>query len=80
MLGYECKKLISNKFVLGLFIALFLLNILLSYSTAKHDAAVDIPENVLYALEAYNDNPEAWETEYQRLSAYYNDVFLPAKK
>lgn len=80
MLGYECKKLISNKFVLGLFIALFLLNILLSYSTAKHDAATDMPENVLYALEAYNDNPEAWETEYQRLSAYYNDVFLPAKK
>ncbi len=80
MLGYECKKLISNKFVLGLFIAMFLLNILLSYSTAKHDMAADMPENVLYALEAYNDNPEAWETEYQRLSTYYNDVFLPAKK
>ena len=80
MLRYECKKLISNKFVLGLFIAVFLLNILLSYSTAKHDAAADIPENVLYALEAYNDNSEVWETEYQRLSTYYNDVFLPAKK
>ena len=68
MLGYECKKLISNKFVLGLFIAVFLLNILLSYSTAKHDKATDMPENVLYALEAYNDNSEVWETEYQRLS------------
>ena len=77
MLRYECKKLISNKFILGLFILLFLLNALLSYSEAKHDPATDLSEDVLAALEAYNDDPEAWKAEYDRLTTYYNEVFLP---
>ena len=77
MFKYECKKLISNKFILGLFILLFLLNALLSYSEAKHDPATDLSEDVLAALEAYNDDPEAWKAEYDRLTAYYNEVFYP---
>ena len=77
MLGYECQKLISNKFILGLFIILFLLNALLSYSEAKHDPATDLSEDVLAALEAYNDDPEAWNVEYARLETYYNEVFYP---
>ena len=80
MFRYECKKLISNKFILGLFILLFLLNALLSYSEAKHDPATDLSEDVLAALEAYNDDPEAWKTEYDRLTTYYNEVFLPEKE
>ena len=47
MIRYECKKLISNKFILGLFVLLFLLNALLSYSEAKHDPATDLSEDVL---------------------------------
>ena len=77
MLRYEWKKLISNKFILGLFIVLFLLNALLSYSAAKHDPATDLSEDVLAALEAYNEDPEAWNAEYERLSTYYNEVFYP---
>ena len=77
MFRYECKKLISNKFILGLFILLFLLNALLSYSEAKHDPATDLSEGVLVALEAYNEDPEAWKAEYDRLTTYYNEVFLP---
>ena len=77
MFKYECKKLISNKFILGLFILLFLLNALLSYSEAKHDPATDLSEGVLAALEAYNEDSEAWKAEYDRLTTYYNEVFLP---
>ncbi|MBQ4112400.1 MAG: hypothetical protein IJD38_06365 [Clostridia bacterium] len=77
MFRFECKKLISNKFILGLFILLFLLNALLSYSEAKHDPATDLSEDVLAALEAYNEDPEAWKAEYDRLTAYYNEVFYP---
>ena len=80
MLRYECKKLISNKFILGLFIILFLLNALLSYSEAKHDPATDLSEDVLAALEAYNEDPEAWNAEYDRLTTYYNMVSLPQKR
>ena len=80
MFRYECKKLISNKFIFGLFIILFLLNALLSYSEAKHDPANDLSEDVLEALEAYNDDPEGWRAEYDRLTTYYNEVFLPKKK
>ena len=80
MFKYECKKLISNKFILGLFIILFLLNALLSYSEAKHDPATDLSEDVLAALEAYNDDPEAWKAEYDRLTTYYNMVSLPQKR
>ena len=80
MLRYECKKLISNKFILGLFILLLLLNALLSYSEAKHDPATDLSEDVLAALEAYNDDPEAWKAEYDRLTTYYNMVSLLQKR
>ena len=38
------QKNISNKFVLGLFIALFLLNHLLSYSAVTYDMAADMPK------------------------------------
>ncbi len=77
MFKYECKKLISNRVILGLFILLFLLNALLSYSEAKHDPATDLSEDVLAALEAYNDDPEGWRAEYDRLTTYYNMVILP---
>lgn len=77
MIRYECKKIISNKFILGLFIVLFLLNALLSYSEVKHDPATDLSEDVLAALEAYNEDPEAWKVEYARLETYYNEVFYP---
>ena len=77
MLGYECKKLISNRFILGLFVILFLLNAILSYSEAKHDPASDLSEEVLATLEAYNQDPEAWQTEFDRLTTYYNEVFYP---
>ncbi len=77
MFRFECKKLISNKFILGLFIVLFLLNALLSYSEAKHDPATDLSADVLAALEAYNEDPEAWEAEFDRLTTYYNEVFYP---
>ena len=77
MFRFECKKLISNKFILGLFIVLFLLNALLSYSEAKHDPATDLSVDVLAALEAYNEDPEAWEAEFDRLTTYYNEVFYP---
>ena len=77
MFKYECKKFISNRFILGLFIILFLLNALLSYSEAKHAPANDLSEDVLAALEAYNEDPEAWNAEYDRLETYYNEVFLP---
>ena len=80
MLRYECQKLISNKFILGLFILLFLLNALLSYSEAKHDPATDLSEDVLAALEAYNEDPEGWKAEYDRLTTYYNMVSLPQKR
>lgn len=77
MFRYECKKLISNKFILGLFIILLLLNALLSYTEAKHDPATDLSEDVLAVLEAYNQDPEAWEVEFDRLTTYYNEVFYP---
>ncbi len=77
MFRFECKKLISNKFILGLFIVLFLLNALLSYSEAMHDPATDLSADVLAALEAYNEDPEAWEAEFDRLTTYYNEVFYP---
>ena len=77
MFKYECKKLISNRVILGLFILLFLLNALLSYSEAKHNPATDLSEDVLAALEAYNDDPEGWRAEYDRLTTYYNMVILP---
>ena len=80
MFRYECRKLVSNRFLLGLFIILFILNAVLSYTEAKHDTTNNMTDNVLNALEAYNDNPVAWKNEYDRLATYYNDVFLLAKK
>ena len=77
MFSFECKKTVSNSFFLGLFIILILLNALLSYSEAKHDPATDLSEDVLAALEAYNEDPEAWKAEYDRLTSYYNEVFYP---
>ena len=80
MFGCECRKLVSNRFLLGLFIILFILNAVLSYTEAKHDTTNNMTDNVLNALEAYNDDPVAWKNEYDRLATYYNDVFLLAKK
>ena len=74
MFKYECKKLISNKFILGLFILLFLLNALLSYSEAKHDPATDLSEDVLAALEAYNEDPEGWKAEYDRSEEHTSEL------
>ena len=37
MFRHECKKVISNKFLIGMFIALFLLNAVMSYTEAKHE-------------------------------------------
>ena len=80
MFSFECKKVISNRFFLSLFIILLLLNALLSYSEAKHDPANDLTEGVLEALEAYNDDAKAWQIEYERLEVYHNEVFLPQKE
>lgn len=77
MLGYECKKIISNKFIIGLFLILFLLNALLSYTEAKHEPITDFTEGELEALRAYNEDSKMWEEEYERLSTYYNEVFWP---
>ena len=80
MFGYECRKLVSNRFLLGLFIILFILNAVLSYTEAKHDTTNNMTDNVLNALEAYNDDPVAWKNEYDRLTTYYNMVSLPQKR
>ena len=81
MFKYEWKKVIHNKFILGLFVVLFLLNAVLSYSEAKHEPAHDdLSEEVLAALEAYNQDPEAWRAEYKRVETYHNEVFRPQKE
>ena len=78
MIRYECKKIISNKFIIGLFAILFILNMVLSYTEAKHKTAhLELSEEVVAVLEEYNRDPEAWMTEYARLETYYNEVFMP---
>ena len=78
MFRYECKKIISNKFIIGLFAILFILNMVLSYTEAKHKTAhLELSEEVVAVLEEYNRDPEAWMTEYARLETYYNEVFMP---
>ena len=80
MFFHECKKLVSNRLVLGMFIILFVLNVLLSYNAAKHEATVELSDGVLAALETYNDDSIAWQIEFERLETYHNEVFLPQKK
>ena len=78
MFRYECKKIISNKFIIGLFVILFIINALLSYNAAKNSGSYELPEKVLEALEEYNQDPEAWMVEYDRLETYYDEVYWPA--
>ena len=78
MFRYECKKIISNKFIIGLFAILFIINALLSYNAAKNSGSYELPEKVLEALEEYNQDPEAWMVEYDRLETYYDEVYWPA--
>ncbi|MBR2445102.1 MAG: hypothetical protein IKB28_00375 [Clostridia bacterium] len=80
MFFHECKKLVSNRLVLGMFTILFVLNVLLSYNAAKHEATVELSDGVLAALETYNDDSIAWQIEFERLETYHNEVFLPQKK
>lgn len=78
MFQYECKKIISNKFILGIFIVLFIMNIVLSYAEAKQDTSrTELSDEIVAVLEEYNRDPEAWMTEYARLETYYNEVFMP---
>ena len=51
MLKYECKKIISNKFIIFLFAILFIVNALLSNNAAKGSESHELPEKVLAALE-----------------------------
>ena len=78
MFRYECKKIISNKFIIGLFVILFIINALLSYNAAKNSGSYELPEKVLEALEEYNQDPEAWMVEYDRLETYFKEVYYPA--
>ena len=78
MLRYECKKIISNKFIIGLFVILFIVNALLSYNAAKNSGSYELSEEVLEVLEEYNQDPEAWMVEYDRLETYHHEVYLPA--
>ena len=78
MFRYECKKTINNKFIIGLFVVLFILNAVLSYTEAKHETShLELSDEVIAALEAYNQDPEGWLIEYQRLVTYYDEVFYP---
>ena len=78
MFRHECKKVISNKFLIGMFIALFLLNAVMSYTEAKHEKTnLELSDEVVAALEEQIRDPEAWMAEYERLDHYYNNVFMP---
>ncbi len=78
MLRYEWKKLLHNRFYIGLFVVLFLLNAALSFMEAR-DAKRQNPtpsytEGKIAALDAYTADPEAWRAEYECLKEAFRQA------
>ncbi len=83
MLRYEWKKLLHNRFFIGLFVVLLLLNAALSFMEAKEareqNPTSELTEGKIRALDDYTADPEAWRAEYERLKAAYRQAHAEAE-
>ncbi len=83
MLRYEWKKLLHNRFFIGFFVVLFLLNAALSFmearDTEKLNPASKYSEGKIQALDDYTADPEAWEAEYARLKEAFRQAHAEAE-
>ncbi len=83
MLRYEWKKLLHNRFFVGLFVVLFLLNAALSFMEAreakKQNPTSSYSEGKIAALDAYTADPEAWKVEYERLKEAFRQAHAEAE-
>ncbi len=83
MLRYEWKKLLHNRFFIGLFVVLFLLNAALSFVEArdakKQNPNAEYTESRIAALEDYTRDPAAWQIEYDRLKEAYKKAQAEAE-
>ncbi len=83
MLRYEWKKLLHNRFFVGLFVVLFLLNAALAFMEARkakeQNPTPSYTEGKIEALEAYTADPEAWKVEYERLKEAFRQAHAEAE-
>ncbi len=86
MFRYEWKKLLHNKFFLILFVLLFIVNAVLSFTEAKEAAEKNYSyddktqQMIMELAKEYSADPEAWEKEYARLQEYYEEYMEEARK
>ncbi len=83
MLRCEWKKLLHNRFFVGLFVVLFLLNTALSFIEAREakeqNPTTSYTEGKIAALDAYTADPEAWKAEYERLKEAFRQAHAEAE-